>query len=105
MAAGSFEGRFDGKVAVITGAASGMGRATALRLASEGAQVFGAWEAITLMARHGGEGALGRHGEDGDSQTISTSVFAPAARRLYIALGNPCATPVSAFGFGARDGP
>jgi NAD(P)-dependent dehydrogenase (short-subunit alcohol dehydrogenase family) len=41
MAAGSFEGRFDGKVAVITGAASGMGRATARRLASEGAQVFG----------------------------------------------------------------
>lgn len=41
MAAGSFEGRFDGKVAVITGAASGMGRATALRLASEGARVFG----------------------------------------------------------------
>ena len=36
-----FEGRFDGKVAVITGAASGMGRETALRLASEGASVFG----------------------------------------------------------------
>jgi meso-butanediol dehydrogenase/(S,S)-butanediol dehydrogenase/diacetyl reductase len=33
--------RFDGKVAFITGAASGMGRAIALRLASEGAQVFG----------------------------------------------------------------
>lgn len=32
--------RFDGKVALITGAASGLGRAVALRLASEGAQVF-----------------------------------------------------------------
>ncbi|MFT5393683.1 MAG: NAD(P)-dependent dehydrogenase (short-subunit alcohol dehydrogenase family) [Gammaproteobacteria bacterium] len=31
--------RFDGKVAVITGGASGMGAATALRLSSEGAQV------------------------------------------------------------------
>jgi meso-butanediol dehydrogenase / (S,S)-butanediol dehydrogenase / diacetyl reductase len=33
--------RFDGKVALITGAASGMGRAVALRLVREGARVFG----------------------------------------------------------------
>lgn len=33
--------RFEGKVAFVTGAASGMGRAIARRLASEGAKVFG----------------------------------------------------------------
>ena len=32
-------GRFEGKVAVITGAAGGIGRATAARLASEGARI------------------------------------------------------------------
>jgi NAD(P)-dependent dehydrogenase (short-subunit alcohol dehydrogenase family) len=33
--------RFEGKVALITGAASGIGRAVSVRLAAEGAQVFG----------------------------------------------------------------
>ena len=35
------EQRFADKIAIVTGAASGMGRATAVRLAAEGASVFG----------------------------------------------------------------
>ena len=38
-----FEGRFAGQVAVITGAASGIGLAVARRLTSEGASVSG-WD-------------------------------------------------------------
>jgi meso-butanediol dehydrogenase/(S,S)-butanediol dehydrogenase/diacetyl reductase len=33
--------RFEGKTALLTGAASGVGRATSIRLASEGAQIYG----------------------------------------------------------------
>jgi meso-butanediol dehydrogenase/(S,S)-butanediol dehydrogenase/diacetyl reductase len=36
------EGRFEGRVALVTGAASGIGRETALRLVAEGARVYGA---------------------------------------------------------------
>ena len=46
-------GRLDNKVAVITGAASGMGRATAIRFAGEGAAVV-----IADLNREGGEAAV-----------------------------------------------
>jgi len=46
-------GKLDGKVAVITGAASGMGRATALRFSKEGAAVV-----LTDLNSQGGEQAV-----------------------------------------------
>ncbi|MEO7335892.1 MAG: SDR family NAD(P)-dependent oxidoreductase [Caldimonas sp.] len=59
--------RFDGKTAVVTGAASGIGRATALRLAAEGAQVVAADIDV-----EGGE-ALAR-GSDGRVVFVRTDV-------------------------------
>ena len=59
--------RFDGKVALVTGAGSGIGRATSIRLASEGAQVFGVdidegglGETAAEVAADGGEMQVGR---------------------------------------------
>ena len=48
-------GRIQGKVAVITGAASGMGRATAIRFAKEGASIV-----LTDLNAQGGETALSK---------------------------------------------
>src|SRR5579872_2899694 len=56
------QGRFEGKVALVTGAALGMGRATALRFAAEGAKVCvvdilkpGVEETAAMIRAAGGE--------------------------------------------------
>src|SRR6266446_6096034 len=60
-------GKLEGKVAVITGAASGMGRATALRFAKEGAAVVvadlnsqGAETVVSEIAAAGGRAVFQR---------------------------------------------
>ena len=66
-------GRFDGRVALITGAASGIGRATCIRLASEGAQIFGSDISSTGLAET--EAALKEAG-----CAVRTGVFNVAER-------------------------
>jgi len=85
-------GRFDGKVALLTGAGSGIGRATALRLASEGATVFahdidkGRLEETNELA---GGGMTLRAGDVSDPQECHDAVAACVAElgRLDV-LGN-----------------
>jgi NAD(P)-dependent dehydrogenase (short-subunit alcohol dehydrogenase family) len=74
-------GRLDGKVAVITGAASGMGRATAARFAGEGANVV-----IADLNAEGGESAVRECKENGGNAVFQlTDVTSEAAIKAAIA--------------------
>ena len=77
-------GRFEGKVAIVTGGASGIGRATAMRLASEGASVLVAdrddpmgAETIALIEAAGGTASFERvdvRSEDSVASMVATAV-------------------------------
>jgi meso-butanediol dehydrogenase/(S,S)-butanediol dehydrogenase/diacetyl reductase len=78
--------RFAGKVALVTGAASGIGRATALRLASEGARVFATdindaalAETVTAIEAGGGE-AVAHRLDVADPAACRDAVAAAVAR-------------------------
>lgn len=88
-------GRFEGKVALITGAGSGIGRAVSLHLIGEGARVFGvdvngeSLEAVAAEAAEAG-GSLDTHVADlSDPQACKDAVAAcvATAGRLDV-LGN-----------------
>jgi NAD(P)-dependent dehydrogenase (short-subunit alcohol dehydrogenase family) len=89
-------GKLDGKVAVITGAASGMGRATALRFAREGAAVVVAdlnsqagEETISEIAATGGR-AVYQHTDVGNERDLQ-ALFDRAVKeygRLDITYNN-----------------
>ena len=90
-----FEGRFDGKVALLTGAASGIGRATAVRLAGEGARIYGAdvdeaglKETARLVEEAGGSMESGRHDLTQRSDCFGAVAGAVAAFGRLDVLGN-----------------
>ena len=83
-----FPGRFDGKVMIITGAARGIGKATALRAAAEGAKLV----------------LVDRLREEGEATLAEVHVFAPDALFLPLDLSTEdnakimVASTVEAFG-------
>ncbi|MBV9380941.1 MAG: SDR family NAD(P)-dependent oxidoreductase, partial [Streptosporangiaceae bacterium] len=99
-------GRLDGKIAIITGAASGIGKATAGRVAAEGAKTVvadlnaaGAKEVAGAISAAGGE-AIAVHADlaDSDSVRAMVEVAVTTYGGLDILHNNAAATRLAATG-------